>query len=108
MKEKDKSQWELDFESFTRTIISKLNDGATLESLKTKLRSYSHIKRTNIPADNASCFIRTERTLEAFKTPGIPTSVGVSTLLLKSIIQLIIQMALKGTKLQAGGVTESQ
>jgi hypothetical protein len=53
-------------------------------------------------------FIRTERTLEAFKTPGIPTSVGVSTLLLKSIIQLIIQMALKGTKLQAGGVTESQ
>ena len=56
MKEKDKSQWELDFESFTRTTISKLNDGATLESLKAKLRSYSHIKRTNISADNASCF----------------------------------------------------
>ena len=56
MKEKDKSQWELNFESFTRTIISKLNDGATLMSLKAKFRSYSHIKRTNISADNASCF----------------------------------------------------
>ena len=108
MKEKDKSQWELDFESFKRTINSKLNDGATLESLKTKLRSYSHIKRTNIPADNASCFNSNGKDFGSFQAPGIPTSMGVSTLLLKSIIQLIIQMALKGTKLQAGGVTESQ
>ena len=36
--------------------LDKLNDGATLESLKAKLRSYSYTKRTNISADHASCF----------------------------------------------------
>ena len=56
MQEKDRNQWELDFESFVRLTLDKLNDGATLESLKAKLRSYSYTKRTNISADHASCF----------------------------------------------------
>ena len=109
MKDKDKSQCELDFESFTRTIISKLNDGATLESLKAKLRSYSHIKRTNISADNASCFYSNGKDFGSIQDNGNSNVSGsFHTLLLKSIFQLIIQVALKGTKLQAGEVTESQ
>ena len=55
-KRTDRNQWELDFESFVRMTLDKLNDGATLESLKAKLRSYSYTKRTNISADHASCF----------------------------------------------------
>ena len=44
------------FVSFVKVILEKLNDGALIESLKSKLRSHSEAKRSSGEADEISCF----------------------------------------------------
>ena len=55
------------FVSFVKVILEKLNDGALIESLKSKLRSHSEAKRSSGEADEISCFYSNGMTFGTIK-----------------------------------------
>ena len=55
------------FVSFVKVILEKLNDGALIESLKSKLRSHSETKKFNVEADQISCFYSNGMTFGTIK-----------------------------------------
>ena len=65
------------FVSFVKVILEKLNDGALIESLKSKLRSHSETKKFNVEADQISCFYSNGMTFGTIKAKRSTKSVGV-------------------------------